>query len=414
MNIKHHIVFSLTAACLLLTSCGLPVASTPDSTAGLKAGNMSLEYLSDNAGSIGRGAQGESGYYYVDLSEDNTYANIHIIDEESHQDVILCSSPNCEHNTDSCPAYLSLTEDYMPDLLYFDQKVILFFPGMNAPDVQVHPHIDLLNSDGTNRQILYTFEANQEFGSGIAGGNEKLYFILSTYEIEQTKDELVCLDITDGSLETVCPLDDFCFLEGAFGGQLIIKTIGNSMLSAGDEESSTEASFWAQEHVLEAVDVTSGLITPIRSWKQDTYWEQLGGGQLFLLSVPDGQLHLQVHDLATGEEKEYDLGIKLDEPKRISRMSWHHDTLFFEPLSGYEENGDLLSSQWAFDPKTEEWWEIKLYDPVRGYPIRIDGELGNGVVLRVPHYNGSDISSFDRYRFKYCSWQDFMNSQLPE
>ena len=74
----------------------------------------------------------------------------------------------------------------------------------------------------------------------------------------------------------------------------------------------------------------------------------------------------------------------------------------------------LISRYLAFTPETEDLREINIYDPVRGYPVPIVGELGDGVILQMPYYNGSDISSFDRYRFKYCSWQDFMNSQLPE
>ena len=149
-------------------------------------------------------------------------------------------------------------------------------------------------------------------------------------------------------------------------------------------------------------------------WQQDEGWEVVADDKLFLLSMPNDVLHLTVRDLATGEENEYDLGIEVEDPRNIMNQSWHNGTLLFDLLSGYTEENELISKYLAFTPETRDLREINLYDPVRGYPILIEGELGDGVILQVPQYSGSDISSFERDRLVYCSWEDYLNSRLPE
>ena len=169
-----------------------------------------------------------------------------------------------------------------------------------------------------------------------------------------------------------------------------------------------------QRHILTAIDPTTGAKSTVAEWKQDEGWEVIADDKLFLFSMPNDVLHLTVRDLATGEENEYDLGIEVEEPKNIVNQTYHNGTLLFDLLSGYTEEDELISKYLAFTPETQDLREIKLCDPVRGYPILIEGELGDGVILQVPQYSGSDISSFERDRLVYCSWEDFMNSRLPE
>lgn len=169
-----------------------------------------------------------------------------------------------------------------------------------------------------------------------------------------------------------------------------------------------------QQHILFAVDSTTGEKIPLMNWKQDEYWEVISDDQLFLFGMPNDVLHLTVRDLADGSETEYDLGIRVEQPKNIMNLTYHNGTLLFDLLSGYTEDGGLISKYLAFTPETEDLREINVYDPVRGYPVLIEGELGDGVILQMPHYNGSDISDFAGYQFEYCSWEDFINSRLPE
>lgn len=397
-----------------LAGCGGEPSSAPagsDGPAALETVDDRLAYVSRSPISIGFGAEGDAGFYYTDMSEDYSHGNIHFIDKESHQDVILCSNPGCAHDTDACPAWLDTQTDYLPELAWTNGKVVLFYPGMDTDETKVFPHIDVMNADGSDRRKVRGFEANQSFSGGVAASGDSLYFILSTIETNGTsgaEDELVRLNLTSGSLVTVCKVEKTTFLMGVACGQLIVKHFG---MPEGESQLSDISE---QRHILTAIDPTTGEKSTVAEWKQDEGWEVIADDKLFLFSMPNDMLHLTVRDLATGEENEYDLGIEVEEPKNIVNQTYHNGTLLFDLLSGYTEEDELISKYLAFTPETQDLREIKLCDPVRGYPILIEGELGDGVILQVPQYSGSDISSFERDRLVYCSWEDFMNSRLPE
>ena len=404
---KHMLALGL-ATCLLLAGCGGEPSSAPagsDGPAALETADDRLVYLSSSPDQLGNGAEGEAGYYYIASSEDYSHSSIHFIDKESHQDIILCSNPGCGHDTDACPAYLG---NHGPELAWAGGKVVLFHKGSSSDQSEVLPHIDVMNPDGSDRHKVCDLEANQEYSTGVAASGESLYFLLTAYEADGHSTELVRLNLTSGNITSVCKVEKGSFLMGVACGQLIVKHFempkGEGRLSDISE----------QRHILTAIDPTTGTKTVAAEWKQEEYWEVIADDKLFLLSMPNDVLHLTVREFATGQETEYDLGIQVEEPKNIVNPSFHNGTLLFELLSGYTEEGELISKYLAFTPETQELREIKLCDPVRGYPILIEGELGGGVILHVPRYNGSDISDFDRYQYKYCSWEDFMNSRLPE
>lgn len=405
---KQRAFAAALAACLLLAGCGGEPSSAPagsDGPAALETVDDRLAYVSRSPISIGFGAEGDAGFYYTDMSEDYSHGNIHFIDKESHQDVILCSDPGCAHDTDACPAYLG---NRRPELAWTGGKVVLFYQGMDTDETKVLPHIDVMNPDGSDRHKVCDLEANQEYNGGVAASGDSLYFLLSTYEANGYSTELVRLNLTSGSLVTVCKVEKTTFLMGVACGQLIVKHFG---MPEGESQLSDISE---QRHILTAIDPTTGAKSTVAEWKQDEGWEVIADDKLFLFSMPNDVLHLTVRDLATGEENEYDLGIEVEEPKNIVNQTYHNGTLLFDLLSGYTEEDELISKYLAFTPETQDLREIKLCDPVRGYPILIEGELGDGVILQVPQYSGSDISSFERDRLVYCSWEDFMNSRLPE
>lgn len=400
---KHRAFAAALAACLLLAGCGGEPSSAPagsDGPAALETVDDRLTYVSRSPISIGSGAEGDAGFYYTDMSEDYSHGNIHFIDKESHQDVILCSDPGCAHDTDACPAYLG---NRRPELAWTGGKVVLFYQGMDTDETKVLPHIDVMDPDGSDRHKVCDLEANQEYNGGVAASGDSLYFLLTTYEANGRSTELVRLNLTSGSLVTVCKVEKTTFLMGVACGQLIVKHWGKP--AEGSQ---------GRCIALSAIDPTTGTAKSVAEWQLDEGWEVIADDKLFLFSMPNNVLHLTARDLATGEETEYDLGIEVEDPRNIMNQSWHNGTLLFDLLSGYTETGGVISHFMAFTPETQDLREIKLCDPVRGYPILIEGELGDGVILQVPQYSGSDISSFERDRLVYCSWEDFMNSRLPE
>ena len=346
----------------------------------------------------------EKGAYFPLLTAWDK-ATVCYADYDTRQVVALCADPNCAHDTDACPAYLG---NRRPELAWTGGKVVLFYQGMDTDETKVLPHIDVMNPDGSDRHKVCDLEANQEYNGGVAASGDSLYFLLTTYEANGYSTELVRLNLTSGSLVTVCKVEKTTFLMGVACGQLIVKHFG---MPEGESQLSDISE---QRHILTAIDPTTGAKSTVAEWKQDEGWEVIADDKLFLFSMPNDVLHLTVRDLATGEENENDLGIEVEEPKNIVNQTYHNGTLLFDLLSGYTEEDELISKYLAFTPETQDLREIKLCDPVRGYPILIEGELGDGVILQVPQYSGTDISSFERDRLVYCSWEDFMNSRLPE
>ena len=94
-------------------------------------------------------------------------------------------------------------------------------------------------------------------------------------------------------------------------------------------------------------------------------------------------------------------------------LARYNGTLMFTVFSPSESSGSGVQ-RWAYTPETGELREIKLYDPVRGYPYQVMDTMGDKLVVQVPRYSGNDVYSFQRYEYVVCSWQDYLNSQLPE
>lgn len=401
---KHILPLGL-AACLLLTACGETPPAAPSAPQGQSAPAASaaeagqLEYLSASPDNIGYGAEGELGFYYI---QDNTdHSNLHFIDEASGQDIVLCSSPSCTHDSNACPACFASG----PCLAFTGGKLYLLF-DISASGEEPG-HIDVMEPDGSGRKTVYTFAANQSFGGSVAGDGENLYFLLATCEGDSPTMSLARLDLSEGSLTDLCEVDNSTFLMGVACGKLMVKTIGGE---AGTSDSPED--FYTQRHTLKAVDPSTGEMAPVLDWVQDEYWELVADDTLFLLSAPEGKLRITVRDLATGSDSEYDPGLEVGENGYVMSLARYNGTLLFTVFSPDESGGSGVQ-RWAYTPETGELREIKLYDPVRGYPYQVMGTMGDKLVVQVPRYSGSDIYSFQQYEYAVCSWQDYLNSRLP-
>ena len=408
---KKHILSICLAACLLLTGCGekaLSASSAPSapslpaaSADGAPAGR--LTFLSDNPDGFSRGTEGEQGFYYVVESDDYSHANLRFIDKASGQDIVLCSSPSCTHDTDACPAYFPAT----PSLAYTSGRLVLLFGSYQSETESLPAHIDVMEPDGSGRRTVYTFAANQELGGSIAGDGENIYFLLATFEGDSPM-SIARLNLSDGSLSDLCKVDNSTFLVGAACGKLMVKTIGGD----SDTGAASPDDFYRQKHILKAVDPATGEITPVLDWVQDEYWALVADDSLFLLSSREGKLHLTVRDLASGSDSEYDPDLSVAEGGYVMSPSWHDGILLFDLYGG--PGGDGNVHRWAYTLGTGELREITLCDPVRGYPFQVAGSLGDKLVLQVPRYSGSDLYSFERYEYVVCSREDYLASRLPQ
>ena len=110
------------------------------------------------------GAAGAKGFYFVSAavrSDDST--SLMYCDYDTMQQILLCSQPNCAHNTAACNGYLPYSAGgIVPEIV--GQNLVLFYPGnVHAEENATLPRIETMGLDGSDRTETITFAANQEF-----------------------------------------------------------------------------------------------------------------------------------------------------------------------------------------------------------------------------------------------------------
>lgn len=166
---------------------------------------------SANSASIVRcNASSQEGYYHSDIYY-GAGASICYLDYETMQDVVLCSSPNCTHDSDACPAFYP-----------FDGRTLLggvrvvgdtLLALQTVPGETTVPHIDRLGLDGSYQNCLAEFGANQQLPGDIETDyytdGSFLYFVLNDVDPETAKrsGSVVSVSLSSGEVKTVyeCP-----------------------------------------------------------------------------------------------------------------------------------------------------------------------------------------------------------------
>ena len=107
------------------------------------------------------GAAGAKGFYFVSAavrSDDST--SLMYCDYDTMQQLLLCSQPNCAHNTAACNGYLPYSAGgIVPEIV--GQNLVLFYPGnVHAEENATLPRIETMGLDGSDRTETITFAAN--------------------------------------------------------------------------------------------------------------------------------------------------------------------------------------------------------------------------------------------------------------
>lgn len=151
-------------------------------------------------------ASSPEGYYHSDIYYDGG-ASICYLDYATMQDVVLCSSPNCAHDSDACPAFYP-----------FDGRTLLggvrvvgdtLLALQTVPGEDTVPHIDRLGLDGSYQNCLAEFGANQQLPGDMETDyytdGSFLYFVLNDVNPETTKrsGRVVSVSLNSGEVKTV-------------------------------------------------------------------------------------------------------------------------------------------------------------------------------------------------------------------
>lgn len=194
---------AIPAACLLaglflLTGCG---AESDDNnapaavvTAGASGHQLTLCTQSTT-----------EGLYSVETFGQE-HANILYIDYAAQQQVFLCNQPNCPHQDESCPSYISPEDSICPMVLASENHLFLIRSGVG---------IQIAAPSGDNRRELYTASDGQTLGPGFYTDEtgDWLYFMLT--EVLETggppqEQKTICrISLTDGELQRLADITGY-------------------------------------------------------------------------------------------------------------------------------------------------------------------------------------------------------------
>ena len=103
------------------------------------------------------GAASDAGYYDVCRQEDGS-ALLTFVDHATKQQVVLCSQPNCTHDSDACPAWYSCGNALR--VYPIGGRLAVLQGGAAAGSDGLVPGLDVMNADGSGRQTAFTFPAS--------------------------------------------------------------------------------------------------------------------------------------------------------------------------------------------------------------------------------------------------------------
>lgn len=157
----------------------------------------------------------ESGRY--GMAYRDGYTILCYIDYASASDTVLCAQPSCNHDSESCTAYIPGGQ-IVSSLYALDDRSIVF---VVTPDTdEGGPILYLADSAGKDRQKLFQAPSGQEFWEVTCADDQYLYFPL--YQAEDGKTQLCRIPLSGGEPEPLFDCTDAQIL-GVSGRDLVCR-----------------------------------------------------------------------------------------------------------------------------------------------------------------------------------------------
>ena len=134
---------------------------------------------------------------------ENLYAdsqNILYIDSKTKQEVFLCSSPGCSHDTEACPSFLSAKGGYGYQIACYQNRLFLF---QNESADGTAPFIMQLDINGENPQTICTLQSGESFSGKVFGYGDSLLIEISKTDGSTNSTRLEKINCTTGAQETL-------------------------------------------------------------------------------------------------------------------------------------------------------------------------------------------------------------------
>ncbi|HIW54916.1 MAG TPA: hypothetical protein H9883_08115 [Candidatus Ruthenibacterium merdigallinarum] len=224
------IASAMLCALLALTGCqaaDAPSASSAPSAAPPASGPAEqeaapVELTLFSKGGIGPpGVTTENGFY--ELAVTGTLArNILYTDFATGTRVFLCNRPECTHRDASCTSYVPGATYLFP----MDGKIGILQEEHSASADDRRAHVYSVNYDGSGRTELFALDPLVSIQGGMATDGAYFYFIaaIQNEETASYSNELVRIDLADGSMTSMKTYDQAPLLVDVIGDRLILET----------------------------------------------------------------------------------------------------------------------------------------------------------------------------------------------
>lgn len=173
------------------------------------------------ADSLSAQAPSDKGIYILQSIFPSS-VNVFYIDLATKQEIFLCTTPNCKHNTSDCTSYLPLDEqEYGYSIFYFNDAVYLTQCATNA---KRPPHISRMEKDGSSLQDICFLDEGENFTGKLFGyGDNEILIEITHVSVEgQTEKRLERIDCNSGKRNIVVeyPNDSYYGLMAAVNNRL--------------------------------------------------------------------------------------------------------------------------------------------------------------------------------------------------
>ena len=312
-----------------------------------------VEGLADRPGISGYGA--DTGYYSFRQREDAS-ALLCYLDYATGREIVLCSQPNCTHDSDTCPAWYPFVNG-LRAVPVGDRLIVLQGGNPNYVDLlgaDATPKIQVMNPDGSDRQEVFAFPASSWVSTlprgGFARDDAYLYFTI-TDQSAGANARTLCAADGEGRVFALCALpEDEERIAGGDGQSLILTCMPGS--------SDPDGSYTTQ---VRRLDLTTLQEATLFSYPADARgvcgqgaYYVLAGNKLQSYSLTDGSLLSEA---------------KADAPGAQTLYGVYDGKLL---ISGYTDQGEPL--YYGVDTRTGARTDLP-------YIYRTDGSVTFGEIL---------------------------------
>lgn len=212
------------------------------------------------------GTPSDSGYYYLQYRDDAAL-NICYIDYASNQQLVLCSQPNCLHDSDACAAWVPYAGSTAGVYAINEKLCLIHYGSLTTTDYKLFgkdaaPSIEIRNADGTNATTLLQLPANTYFSGLFATDGDFLYGMLKELQTSENRKvnvatKLVKISLQDGSLETIREMTQM--------DPSIVGASGHTLALSYYQTDPTGEDALPTTRFYESYDTTTGTVTPLCS-----------------------------------------------------------------------------------------------------------------------------------------------------